>query len=173
MRAKTALLGLVIASLALSGCSLLAGSDTAHMRPAGTGVDTSVGDLLIQDTTVVSNDAGTLSLSATIFNKSDAADSVSAILLNDVPATLTPSDQTLLSGGVVRFGYNSTSYADWNISTGEQASAGLTGAVAGTTVKVTYVFASGLTTSVNALIVSHSVPMYAAVTPAPQATAAQ
>jgi long-subunit fatty acid transport protein len=142
------------------------------MRPAGTGVDTSVGELLIQDSTVVSDDASTLSLSASIINQASAADSVTAILLNGIPATMTPADQTLLSGGLIRFGYNSTSYADWHVDANEETTLALSNAIAGTTVEVTYVFASGLKTSVKTLVVSHSLPMYAEVTPAPEVSAA-
>ncbi|MEY4348054.1 MAG: hypothetical protein RIS43_473 [Actinomycetota bacterium] len=173
MRSKTALLGLVLASLTLSGCSLFAVPETALMRPAGSGVDTTVGDILIQDTTLVSNDAGILSLSASLFNKGESADSLTAVLLNGVAAKLTPAEQTLDAGGVLRFGYNTTAYADWIPSAEDpKFSAVLTSAVAGTSAQVTYVFASGLKTTVTCIVVSHSTPMYSSVTPAPELPAA-
>ena len=117
MRTKPASLALTIAALTLgstllSGCGLFTTAETLNMTAGDSGMDARVGDYLAQNVILVENEAGIVSLSATIINNSDAADNITAVTFNGNQATLAPADQTLTARGIVRFGYNSTSYAD-------------------------------------------------------------
>ncbi|MEY2634531.1 MAG: hypothetical protein RIS75_471, partial [Actinomycetota bacterium] len=90
--------GIVVVALAatLSSCGLgTLQTQTAGMEPVGNGVDTAVGDLKVQDVTLVTNGAGVVSLVASIVNPTLDADAVIGVQINGVDALLTPVNLTV------------------------------------------------------------------------------
>lgn len=153
-----------VAALLLGGCGVATPiPDTQAMRPAGNGVDTKVGSLLVQDTVIVLGESGVASLSATVLNTGAADDAVVQVAIAGAAAVLTPAELTVSPEAPLRFGYRSSVYAD--------LPAAASTLVAGTTAEVTYTFAAAGTVTVHALVVE-ATGMYAEVSPAPQPTAA-
>lgn len=148
---------LLIAAISLSGCAIAdAQPDTATMKPFGNGVDTAVGELLVQDTTVVIHDDGTAVLTVTAINQGDVADELLEVTVDGDVAAISPDSVVDPDGGVLRIGYNSDYFA-------EVVGSSL---VAGTHVDVSYRFKKAGTVTVNALVVE-PLGEYALVTPQP------
>ena len=152
-------LTLTLAGTVLSGCGLFATPETLNMTPADSGIDAKAGDFQIQNAIIIVHEDGSVSLTATLLNNSAETDNVNSITFNGKAAKLTPADQTITSGGIIQFGYNSPFYADL-------AQAGV---IAGESVKVTVTMASGQRVIVRALAFSSSDPLYTEVSPAPVA----
>ena len=146
----------LIAAL-LSSCGYGSTVGTQNLRPAGSGVHTSVADILIQSVVLVRAEDGTLSLSGTVLSKAELVDSLIAVLIDGQTASLFPAEQVLTPGQPVRFGYRANNFADLQQNSLQ----------AGQTVSVSFNFASGAKVEVKALIVENSNPMYSEVTPAP------
>ncbi|MEY3407856.1 MAG: hypothetical protein RL038_917 [Actinomycetota bacterium] len=148
---------LLVAVLALSGCAIAdAQPDTATMKPFGNGVDAAVGDLLVQDTTVVMHDDGTAVLTLTAINNGDATDELVGVTVDGAEANFSPSATINPNGGTLRIGFNSDYFAE---VTGSSVKPG-------THVDVTYTFKKAGSLTVNALVVE-PLGEYSLVTPQP------
>lgn len=150
--------GIVVVALAatLSSCGLgTLQTQTAGMEPVGNGVDTAVGDLKVQDVTLVTNGAGVVSLVASIVNPTLDADAVIGVQINGVDALLTPVNLTVAPRRSLQLGHQGVSYVDAPLEL-----------EAGTYANISIVFASAGQLDVSALVVE-ATGSYANVTPAP------
>jgi hypothetical protein len=156
MRTKPTLTLALAAMLSLSGCAIADQiPDTASMKPFGNGADTRIGELLVQDNTVVLFEDGTAALTSTVVSQSDVADSLISVSINNSAADL---DATRLvpAGGIYRIGYNSEHFAQTAVY----------GVEVGEYVPVTYSFQNAGDVTVNVLVVA-PIGEYAMVTPRP------
>ena len=150
--------GIVWAALvtSLSSCGFgTMMTQTAGMEPVGNGVDTTLGELKVQDVTVVTNGAGVASLVASVVNPTLDADALVAVQINGVDATLTPLDMTVPARRSLQIGYSQTAHVDVALDL-----------TAGTYVDITFLFANAGQLDVSVLVVE-ATDAYAAVTPAP------
>ena len=155
---RTVIRGIVLVALVttLSSCGFgTPMTQTAGMEPVGNGVDTVLGELKVQDVTVVTNGAGVASLVASVVNPTLDADSVVAVQINGVDATLDPFDMTVPARKSLQIGYQSAAYVDVALDL-----------VPGTYADITILFANAGQLDVSVLVVE-AVDAYAVVTPAP------
>lgn len=150
--------GIILLALAatLSSCGLgTMQTQTAGMEPVGNGVDTAVGELKVQDVTLVTNGAGVVSLVASIVNPTLDADSVIGVQINGVDALLTPVNLTVEPRRSLQLGHQGVSYVDAPLDL-----------EAGTYANISFLFAGAGQLDVSALVVQ-ATGSYANVTPAP------
>lgn len=144
--------------LSLSGCAIADQiPDTASMKPFGNGADTAIGELLVQDSTIVLFEDGTAALTSTVVSQSADSDSLISVTINNSAADL-DATRLIPAGGTYRIGYNSEHYAQTQIY----------GVEVGQYVPVTYDFQNAGEVTVNVLVVA-PVGEYAMVTPRPVA----
>ena len=95
----------------ISGCYSGAGATTnmQSMMNSGNGTQEIVGDLRIENATLVTGPEGSKSatLMTTLVNSGQLPDRLLAVTINGAPAYITPGAGELLPGTAVNFGYNS------------------------------------------------------------------
>lgn len=110
----------VLAALALAATPLLGGcfsgleSTTSWQSQfnSGNGVQQTVGDVSIENATLVRGPegSGSATLIGTVFNAAGADDAIVAVTINGTPAMLTPGSEIIPAGGSTSFGYDGTNF---------------------------------------------------------------
>lgn len=105
---------LLLASPVLTGC--WSGQDATttvqSTMNSGNGTDADLGDLAIENVTVVLGPEGTGSatLIGSIFNNGDQDDTIVDVTINGTPAVVTPGAETIPAGGNATFGYDGAKF---------------------------------------------------------------
>lgn len=110
-RAAAALAVCLVAVLPTAGCYQSANGTVNTMAPSGNGTDFNVGDLLVQDTTIVASplETGRAALSLTIINPGDTPDALSSVQVAGTSATLRTAPIVVPPRGAVQIGGSSES----------------------------------------------------------------
>ena len=79
---------------------------------SGNGVQQSVGDIRIEDATLVlgPEGSGSATLIGTIFNSAAADDAIIAVTIDGTPAAITPGSEVIPARGSKSFGYDGTNF---------------------------------------------------------------
>lgn len=106
--------GLLVASPVLSGCfsGPAATTTVQSTQNSGNGTDANVGDLAIENVTVVlgPDGSGSATLIGSVFNNGSADDTLVDVTVNGTPAVITPGAEKIPAGGSATYGYDGTNY---------------------------------------------------------------
>lgn len=102
--------GLLVASPVLGGCfsGRAATTTVQSTMNSGNGVDARVGDLRIENATIVlgPEGSGSATLIGSVFNNGSADDTLVGVTVNGTPAVVTPGAEKIPAGGSANFGYD-------------------------------------------------------------------
>lgn len=106
--------GLLVASPVLTGCFSGSAATTSvqSTQNSGNGTDAQVGDLAIENVTVVlgPEGSGSATLIGSVFNNGSADDALVDVTINGTPAVVTPGSEAIPAGGSASYGYDGTHF---------------------------------------------------------------
>ena len=108
-RALAAVVMSLVAVLPTAGCYQGFENTVSNQPPSGNGVDFQVGDLLVQDTTIVASpeNANRASVIFTVVNSGEVDDSLASVTVEGTTATLRTAPLPVASGASVKVGGDS------------------------------------------------------------------
>ena len=106
--------GLLLTAPALTGCfsGPAATTSVQSTQNSGNGTDATVGDLDIENATIVlgPEGSGSATLIGSVFNNGTQDDTLVDVKINGTPAVVTPGAEQIPAGGSTKYGYDSTNF---------------------------------------------------------------
>lgn len=135
----------IASSLLLTGCANGTSAPTRMIKQVTDGVEADIGSLKIRNLTIVTQADGSGVLVGTFINYSKATDAITSIVVNDIPAVISPAQPVLATDAPVTFegaiANASARIPGLNVEAGKRA-------------KVVITFASEASTTLDSLVVA-------------------